>query len=64
MGTTAFSITTFSIRMLSIKGLFVTLSIATRCHYSKWRSAECQILFNAMLSVVMLNGVMINVVDE
>ncbi len=48
--------TTFSIKTLSIKGLFATLSIMTFsitahwCHY-----AECHILFIVMLSVVMLS---------
>jgi hypothetical protein len=52
-------VTTFSIRIftLSIKGLYVTVSITTHCHY-----AECPILFITMLNVVMLNVVMLNAV--
>jgi hypothetical protein len=46
------SILTLNITTLSIKGLFVTLSIATLYYY-----AECHNLF-----IVMLNGIMPSVI--
>jgi hypothetical protein len=42
---------------LSIKGLFMTLSIAKLDHYSM-----CHVLFVVMLSVAMLFTIMLNVV--
>ncbi len=51
------SITAFSIMTLSLKGLYVTLSITMLCH-----CAECHILFTVMLSVIMPNVIMMSVV--
>jgi hypothetical protein len=52
---------------LSIKGLYVTLSINDTQHnnvlpYAECRYAECHILFIVMLSINMLNAVMLSVV--
>jgi len=44
MGATTFGIIAFGITTLSTKGLHVTLSIITLCHY-----AECRVLFTIML---------------
>ncbi len=45
-----------SIMTFSMKGLFVTLSIATPCHYAEC-CAQCCVLFIVMLSVIMQSDV-------
>jgi hypothetical protein len=57
---------TFSIT-LSIRGLYVTLSITyiqhnNALHYAECSYAECDILFIVMLSVIVLNVVILSVV--
>ncbi len=47
---------------LSIKVLYVTLSITMLCYYAERHYAECPISFTNMMNVVMLNVVMLNVV--
>jgi hypothetical protein len=44
------SITSFSTMALSIKGLFLTLSIAMLCHFAECRYAECQALVIVILN--------------
>jgi hypothetical protein len=66
-GKTTLSIMTIGITTLSIKGLFMTLSINdTRrnhaLHYAEYRYAECHILFTVMLSVLMLNVIMMSII--
>jgi hypothetical protein len=61
-GATTFITTAFSIMTPSIKGLFVTLSIATRCHYAECRCAECRDILIVMLDVIMLSVIMLSVV--
>jgi hypothetical protein len=46
VGATTFSITTFRVTTLSLKGSQLTLCITVLCHY-----AECGILFIFMLNV-------------
>ncbi len=57
-----YSIITFSIMTLSTRGLFATLNITILCHYAEYRYAECGVLFNIMVSVIILNVVMLIVV--
>jgi hypothetical protein len=47
---------TFSIMTLSIKGLFVTLSINTLFHYTECHCAESPFLFSVMLNVIILSN--------
>ncbi len=55
--------TAFNITTLSIKGLFVTLSINDGItHYIEFHYAECRDLCIVMLSVVMLSVIMVSVV--
>ncbi len=42
---------------LSIKGLYVTLSIIMLCHY-----AECRVLYFITLNLIMMSVVMLNVI--
>jgi hypothetical protein len=60
---------TFSIMTLSIKGLFVTLSINVNQHNNTlyrvplcYYYAECRNLFIVMLNVIVLCAVMLNVI--
>ncbi len=69
---TRYGATTFSITTLSIKGLFVTLSINDiqrkrhsayqKCHYAKCLYAKCCHFLIAILNVIMLSVVMLSVV--
>ncbi len=56
-GATTLSITTPSMMTLTIRGLFVTLSITRLFHY-----AECRVLFTTTLNAIMLNVIMLNVI--
>ncbi len=47
---------------LSIKVLYVTLSITMLCYYAERQNAECRISFTNMMNVVMLNVIMLYVV--
>jgi hypothetical protein len=55
--TTTSSITTLSIKILSIMGLFATISTNDIQH----NDTECRHYFNVMLSVIMLNVIMLSV---
>jgi hypothetical protein len=60
---TTLSTTTFCIMTLSIRCLFVTLSINDSLSVTMlYQYAECCVLFSIMLNVIMLNVVMLNVV--
>ncbi len=48
--------------ILSIKALYLTLSIRTHCHYVECRYAESRVLFIVMLNVIILSVVMPSVV--
>jgi hypothetical protein len=71
-GAMTFSITTLSTMTLSIKGLFVTLSIndiqhkrhsaCQKCHYAEYLYAECQNFLIVMMNVIILSVIMLNVV--
>jgi hypothetical protein len=56
-GATTLSKMTFNIPTLSIKCLYVTLSIECFCCYAESYYAERRVLFISMLSVIMLNVV-------
>ncbi len=56
-GATKLSMTTFRVTTLSIKGVYVTLSVTMFCHY-----AECRVLFIVILNVVRLIVFSLNVV--
>jgi hypothetical protein len=60
-----FSMTTLSIIIFSIKGLFVTVSIKRSVSVqSECRYAECHDLLSVMLNVTMLSVIMLNVVMQ
>jgi hypothetical protein len=69
-GAATFSITTFSIKILSIMGLFAAFSIttfiimtlSTESHHAECRYVECRNDLNVMLNVFMLSAVMLSVV--
>ncbi len=61
-GAKAPSITTCSIMALSIKGLYVMLSINDKEHKHNTAFALCSMSYSIYLSIVMLNVVMLRVV--
>jgi hypothetical protein len=50
LGATTLSLTIFSIKTLSIMGLFATLCI--ECYYAKYRYAQCHVSFFVMMKIV------------
>jgi hydrogenase-4 membrane subunit HyfE len=61
-GATTLRLTTFGITALSLKGLYVTLSITDTERNNAPNYSERRVLFIAMLSVIMLSVVMLGVV--